>query len=212
VPRLSRSAAVLLLASVGPCLDAAPAAAQVAGGVKGGVAFSSFLFSGTDPEAEALTSRPDFIIGGFVTGPAASPVSAQVEVMYSRRGARLEAGDTRIDFKLSYFDVSGLVRGNLTRNSAATVYLFGGVTTGITVDAKQVLLDAGNIVRTDDLNALIDDFDVRILVGGGVEVRRMLFEGRYTHGFRRIIVSPDASPVAQTFKNRAFELLVGVRF
>jgi hypothetical protein len=194
---------------VGAALNATPADAQVAGGVKGGVAFSSFHFSPTDEETELVTTRPDFLIGGFVAVPAASRVSALVEVTFSRRGARFEVFDERVDFKLSYLDVSGLLRGALWRGDSASVYALGGLTTGFNVEAIRVHTDAGRVTETVDLAADVKDADFRILVGAGVEVRRVLFEARYTQSLQTILSGSDEGPLV---KNRAFELLAGVRF
>lgn len=201
----------LLLVSV--YLSAAPAAAQVGGGVKGGVAFSSFLHAETaDEEVQALAARPDFIVGGFVFGPSASAVSVQVEATYSRRGARLNGGGARVDFLLSYLDVSGLVRGTIARGASATSYLLGGVTTGFTISAERVTRVAGTLMDRTTIDDVISDLDVRLLVGVGAELRRVILEGRYSHGLRPVVANPDASSVAGSLKNRAFEILVGVRF
>jgi hypothetical protein len=196
----------------GAALNAAPAAAQVAGGVKGGVAFSSLHFSVTDEETELLTTRPDFLIGGFVMAPAASSVSALVEVTFSRRGARLEVFDERVDFKLSYLDISGLLRGALWRGDAASVYALGGLTTGFNVEAARVHTDAGSVTETVDLAAQVEDVDFRILVGAGIEVRHVLFEARYTWGLKNILASANEGASTLDVRNRAFELLAGVRF
>lgn len=207
-----RFPALLTLVLVGAALNAAPVAAQVAGGVKGGVTFSSFHFSVTDEEAELLTTRPDFLVGGFVIAPAASSVSALVELTFSRRGARLEAFDQRMDFKLSYLDISGLLRGALWRGDSATVYALGGLTTGFNVEATRVHTDAGITTETVDLAADVEDVDFRVLVGAGIEVRHVLFEARYTWGLRNILANSNGGASTLEVNNRAFELLAGVRF
>jgi hypothetical protein len=86
------------------------------------------------------------------------------------------------------------------------------VTTGFKVKATRVDTDAGTVVETVDLDAGVEDVDFRILAAAGVEVRHVLVEARYSHGLRSIVASAEASPAAQSLKNKAIEILVGVRF
>jgi hypothetical protein len=209
---MSRATSLVVLTLVAATLHAHPAAAQAAGGVKGGLAFSSFLFTSNDGETQALTYRPDFVLGAFVFAPATSTVSLQVEGAYSRLGARLESGTSRVDFELSYFDVSGLIRA-AARGQSATVYLLGGVTSGFKIRAETVDSESGSVVSRDDVSEGINSVDFRLDVGGGVEVGHLVIEGRYTHGLRQIAAHPEMlSPEAQSLRNHAFELLAGVRF
>jgi len=204
------SVVVVILFAAG--FGAAPAAAQVGGGVKGGFVRSSFLHSNADEETQALSGRSDFTVGGFLFGPAAAPIAAQVEATFGRRGARLQGVDARVDFEFWYVDVSGLVRGTIVRGPSATTYVIGGVTTGFVTRAERVIRESGQDPDRTDVKGDIRKLDVRLLIGVGVEIRRFVLEGRYAHGLTHLVTNPGASAGARSLKNRAFEALVGVRF
>jgi hypothetical protein len=203
IPLLSCLIVVTLVAGA-----ATPAAAQVAGGVKGGLLLADFRTTSDDGETALLGYRPDFIVGGFLLVPAEAPLVAQVEAMLARRGPRLEVGDERVDFNLTYLDVSGFVRGTVSDGSSADVYLFGGPTLGFRLSARRVHFEAGEVVDDMDISDGIRSMDVRVTGGIGVEIDWLLLEARFTHGLRDIRQEPDL----ETIQNRGIEVLVGYRF
>ena len=204
------SSAVLALLCL--ALAEVPAAAQVGGGAKAGLALSTFSYPGTDEEIQALTWRPDVVASGFVVVPAKSLVSFQAEGTYSRRGARLDVGEARVDFKLSYLEISGLLRVGSRPAEGPSVYAYGGVTTAFTLGSTQVLTEPGANAAEVDLATVTADVDFRISVGGGVEIRRFLVEGRYTQGLRPLFADTVSNPELTTIRTRAIEILAGVRF
>ena len=61
----------------------------------------------------------------------------------------------------------------------------------------------------EDVMDGIEDLDVGLVFGGGVELRRITIEGRYTFGLRSAFRDGDLDGA---FKNRTLSLLVGFRF
>jgi hypothetical protein len=209
---MSRMFSALLIAFVCAALDAGPAAAQVSGGVKAGLASSTFSYTGADPEAQTLTWRPDLVASGFLIVPARQAVSFQAEATYSRRGVRFDFPDDRVDYRLSYVELSGLLRVESRSPESPRLYALGGLTAAFKVGATEVRSAAGTTDEARDLSDAISGVDVRVSAGAGIDIRRFLIEARYTHGLRHVVSNPAASAVAQTFKTRAFEILAGVRF
>jgi hypothetical protein len=193
------------------CLVVTPAAAQVSGGIKGGLLLADFHSGGDDPEVQALSMRPDITVGGFVNVPSSSSVSAQVEIMFARRGARLEAGADRVDFQVDYIDISGLVRGTFG-DGLVRGYVIGGATLALRVKAEQQFSQDGVETAVVDIGEDVHSADVRILGGAGVDFGQLILEGRYVHGLRNVIIGPNASPATTSLKNQAIEGLVGITF
>lgn len=204
--------AITVIALLCVALAEVPAAAQVGGGVKAGLALSTFSYPGTDEEIQALTWRPDVVVGGFVVAPAKRVVSFQAEGTYGRRGARADFGDVRVDFRLTYLEISGLLRIGSRPAEGPSVYAYGGVTTAFTLGATQILTAPGSGADEIDVAAVTADADFRISVGGGVEIRRFLVEGRYTQGLRPLFEDSVSNPELTTIRTRAIEILAGVRF
>jgi hypothetical protein len=197
--------------AVGTCLVAAPAVAQVSGGVKGGLLLSDFHSGGDDPEVQALGRRPSVAVGGFLIAPSPSPMSVQLEVMFSQRGARLEEEDDRVDFRITYVDISGLLRGTFG-DGPVRGYLIVGGTMALRRNAEQEFSEEGTVTSNVDIGEQVHDYDLRIVGGIGVELGQLVLEGRYIHGLRNVFVGPEASPAITTLKNRAVEGLVGISF
>ena len=206
--RLFLSARSLVLAFVGLLLVAAPGAAQTTGGVKGGITTSTIS---TDPSASgALGSRIDFSAGAFVVLNTASRMTFQFEGLVSRRGAKLDAPVLNFgfgigDIRLTYIDLSGLVRFNAGISSDNQFYVIAGPTVGILMKGEFIVLGFGA-----DISDVLEDFDLGLAVGAGIETRFLLLEGRYTHGLRNLVIGTQFAGVS--VKSRSFSVLAGIRF
>lgn len=198
----------ILIAAAVLAVLATPAAAQVSGGLKGGATFSTVS---TDPDAGgALGSRFDFAAGGFLVLDADAPITVQIEGILSRRGASIVGGIFDIglglgDIRLTYVDISALARFRLNSSPVNQFFVLAGPTLGAKMDAEFVVLGFST-----DISAGIEDFDVGLAIGAGMDSRRLLFEGRYTHGLRNIVIGVDL--INASVKNRSFSFLAGVKF
>jgi hypothetical protein len=198
----------LALALTGLFVLAAPAAAQLSGGVKAGLTFSTIA---TDPDSEgALGNRIDFAAGGFLVVSRDARATAVVEVLASRRGADIVTPIIDLGFglgsvRLTYIDVSGLLRLRVNESAANQIYVLAGPTVSFKMDARV------NVAGFEtDISDVVEDTDLGLTVGVGVETGLLLVEGRYTHGLRDILIGVDFAGVS--VRSRSFSFLAGIKF
>jgi hypothetical protein len=202
-----RAAQIGIIAFVtsGLCFVGAPVAAQTAVGAKGGITVATFA---TVPDnAGGLTNHIDWSAGVFVVPNANAKVTAQIEALFSRRGAKLDGdvfGFGLGDIRLTYLDLSGLVRLR-AGGSDLGAYVIAGPTIGIKIDAEFVVVGF-----SPSIDGAFKDTEVGLTLGAGVEGGRYLVEGRYMHGLTNIVKGIDI--VGLSAKSRVFAVLAGVRF
>ena len=172
-----------------------PAAAQGVGvGFKIGPTFADFT-----SEALDIKNRTGWHAGIFIGGNRDGFVGWQTEINWVRK-----AGDTTLGegFHIDYLQVQILLRFNIGTNSknGFAVYGIGGPAFEFKV------ADEINGVTIDDA---FEGTDVGVVVGAGVEITRLIFEGRYQWGFLRV---NKAFADIDEIKTRSFTVLVGIRF
>ena len=107
----------------------------------------------------------------------------------------LSAQDIRID----YLQVPVLLR----LNAGTDAFAFYGIA------GPAVSLKLGDEVQGVTLDDGFEGADVGLVFGGGVEITRIIIEGRYEKGFRRI---NDNFFDTTEIKSQSFTILFGVRF
>lgn len=190
---------VMVLAAL--AMAVTPAAAQGIGvGVKAGPVFNKFLISGDDAEGDT-TTRTGWMGGVFIGGNRSGLVGAGVEINYIKRTARDE--ETEADFALQSIDIPVYLRinGGSRDRSGVNVY-------GIVGPAFEINLAAD--VDGFDIKDEVEDFDVNLVIGGGVEITRFIIEGRYMRGLRNI--DKGLGDTSSSTKSSSFAVLFGVRF
>ena len=184
-----RRVAGLALLVVFVCVS--PAAAD--SGIKFGPTFPKF--SG---EALDFSSRTGLHGGIFFGGNRDGVIGVQSEINWIRKQTELEGQNIRID----YLQVPILLRLNAGTDSANgfTVYGIGGPAIDLKIadEIEGVTLDDG-----------FEGVDVNLVFGAGIEVARIIIEGRYAKGFRR--VNKLFSEFTE-IKSDTFTILFGVRF
>lgn len=161
-------------------------------GVKGGVLFSSFSDAKTDYKNSAGWQGTLFLGGNRPGG-----VGVATELTYAKKGAKFGTSTT----DTYYLEVPLLLRVNMgssNRNSGAIIYALAG-------PAADILLKAqiGNLDVKDNFSSL----DWNFIGGVGVEVSRLIVEGRFNWGLKNVLDGPGNS-----LKTRSFALLGGFRF
>jgi hypothetical protein len=172
-------------------------------GVKGGVNVATVDVSG-DGVAPSFDSRVGFVAGGFVRMPITPWLAVQGEGLYAEKGARFS--DTGIDTKLilTYLEVPVLAHVRL----AKVFYAEAGPSMAFRLQAKARTPFSGateDIDISDDVQA----FDFGVAMGGGVELGRVIIDGRYTLGLRD---ADTETSDASTMKNRTISFTAGFRF
>ena len=175
-------------------------------GAKGGVNVASQQVTG-DTDGPSLDSRIGVVAGGFVTLPLASWLDLQAEGLYSQKGARLKFMGIESTLALDYLDVPVLARIRLG-GGHSRYYAVGGATMSVLLRARARTKFSGS---TEDVDVAdqVERFDFGVTAGGGVEIGRLIIDGRYTFGLTDI--DKDTTDASHT-KNRALSVTAGVRF
>ena len=192
----SRAVSVAILATVIGLGSAAPAAAQggVGVGFKIGPTFADF-----NSDALDIDNRTGWHAGLFIGGNRDGVLGWQTEINWLRRKGLTVFGD---EFHLDYLQVPVFLRLNIGTQSknGFAVYAFAGPA------FEWKIADEINGVTIDDS---FEGTDVGLVLGAGTEITRVILEGRYEWGFRRINKTFSS---ASEIKTRSFTVLVGVRF
>jgi hypothetical protein len=190
IPSIARLAAFAVLALIA---SSSPAAAQGAG-IKFGPTFATFSSDALD-----FDNRTGIHAGLFVGGSRDNVVGFQTEFNWLRKNAETEAGQ---QIRIDYFQLPLLLRLNAGSSSANGFALYGIV--GPAVELK--IADEIQGITLDDG---FEGADVSLVFGGGFEVLRIIVEGRYEKGLRRI--NNNFSDFTE-IKKEAFTILFGLRF
>lgn len=164
-------------------------------GVKVGPLFSSLNAAKTD-----FSNRTGFIGGLFIGGNRHGVVGVGVDILYARKGAKDEDGDS---LDLDYINVPVYARINAGSSNLnkASVYGIVGVDLNFLLKAKFSFSDTD---AKDDFSRA----DYGLAVGIGAEITRFVIEGRYTKGFGNIAKKTGA----EELKTQSFAVMFGVRF
>lgn len=183
--RLAAFSALVLIAS------AAPAAAQ---GIKVGPTFAKF-----SSEALDFKNRTGIHAGLFFGGSREKVLGLQTEINWLRKKTETENGQ---QIRIDYVQVPVLARLNAGSSSASGVAAYGII--GPAIELK--IADEIEGVTLDDG---FEGADVSLVFGGGIEAARIIVEGRYEKGLRRI---NDTFSNFAEIKKQSFTILFGLRF
>lgn len=198
-----------LSAAIFVILPASALAQQV--GVKAGANFASL--TPEEDEDPDRSRRIGPVAGLWVRMASASPVSLQVEGLFSEKGVKFKAPAIGLDaaeIRLRYLEIPALARADFgAAGSAARVFVVGGAAPAFKLAARAKAEGEGQ--QSDrDVSDDIFAFDLGLVGGVGVEFGRALIEARYTHGLRHI--NTDDNGDEDRIKNRVFSVMAGVRF
>ena len=176
-----------------------PAAAQgdpgIGVGFKVGPNFADFSSDVLD-----IDTRTGWHAGVFVGGNRSGVVGWQTEFNWVRKQGRIAGIDQ--DLRIDYVQIPVFLRLNAGTESRQGFALYGIV--GPAFSFK--VADEINGVTIDDA---FEGTDVGFVAGAGVEITRIILEGRYEWGFRHINKNfTDVDEITA----RSFTVLIGVRF
>jgi hypothetical protein len=163
-------------------------------GIKVGPTFDKFSEDALD-----FDNRTGIHAGIFVGGSRDNVLGLQTEFNWLRKKAETGAGQ---EIRIDYLQIPVLLRLNAGSSSPNGVALFGVV--GPAIELK--IADEIEGVTLDDG---FEGADVSLLFGGGIEFARIILEGRYEKGLRRINnLFRDFAEI----KKQSFTILFGIRF
>jgi len=194
----------LALAALLTLAMATPSFAQGVGvGIKGGPLFADFSSDDLD-----FDNRTGWQAGIFLGGNRQGPFGVMTEINYIEKkvtflvppGSGSGLPDQKIS--ISYIQIPIFLRVNAATQSknGFAFYLIAGPS----FDAK-ISEDLGDI----DIDDGFAGIDIGLIGGAGIEISRIILEGRYTWGFRAI--NKDFTDTAD-IKTRSFAILLGLRF
>lgn len=173
-------------------VSSSQAAAQ---GIKFGPTFATFSSDSLD-----FSTRTGIHGGIFFGGNRDGAVGVQSEINWIRKNAQTDPLDRKI--RIDYIQVPVLLRLNAGSSSSSGFVAYGIV--GPAVEFK-----IADEVEGFTLDDGFEGADVSLVFGGGIEVARIIVEGRYAKGLRR--VNNTFSDLAE-IKSQAFTILFGLRF
>ena len=185
---------VSLLSSSSCSSDRPPFAAAQGFGIKVGPTFDEF--SG---EVLNFDNRTGIHAGLFIGGSRDKVVGFQTEFNWLRKHAETEGGR---EIRIDYLQIPGAAAAQYRLELAERVRVLRRRRTGI------------ELKIADEIEGLtlVDGFegaDVSLLFGGGFEVARIIVEGRYEKGLRRI---NNTFSNLLDIKKQSFTILFGLRF
>lgn len=188
------------------------AAAQVGGGVKGGLTLGDVPNWADSFDEAGLSSgqRMGFAAGGFLTISLGSGFMIQPEVLYTQKGKKFDVGADGssgiFKFEADYVDVPILAR--LTFGKVVRGYVFAGPSMDFKLSAKMTTAIVGESEEEEDISDEIENFEFAMVFGGGVEFGPLLLEARWSEGLTNLAKDADAPDL----KSRTFLFLAGLRF
>lgn len=199
---MKRALFVVAVLSIGTCLVVpAPADAQEVG-VKAGLVWSSL--GGDDAPGFDTSNRRDWSAGIFAR-LGAGPVVLQPEVVYTRRGALLDApsdvaAESRL--RLDYIEVPVLLR---LGGGSSSVYVgaYGAVNVSARLEGR---VGDGDWVG-EDISDQVEELDYGGVAGVAFDFGKFGIDGRYVLGMR-----PVFKETGQDYKHRGFAVYATLRF
>lgn len=160
--------------------------------------------------------RLRFVGGGFLTFRVSPRFAIQPELLISQKGGEFDrqlAGQTATTvFDLSYWELPLLARFHLFQHRNSRTHVVLGPAFGFNRDATVELRVGGATVNQSDLGEAVENVDVGLMAGLGIELRQggwgLLADLRYTHGTSNVF-SSDFDPDADA-RNRSLSALFGV--
>jgi hypothetical protein len=189
-------------------------------GLTGGVLRSEINSSDVEAQNVALQHRSSPTGGLFVTLPVSESFWVQPEVLLSVKGTQWEASATSQvagSLRLTYLDVPVLFRYAGLLGAPVRIHVFGGPSAGFLLRASSEV--ARPFQGTSDVQDRFGGLDLGWVFGVGLGGRRWHVDLRYGGSFMGITDEPElpgGAPTPDTgaettFRNRAFQLLAGVR-
>jgi hypothetical protein len=164
-------------------------------GIKFGPTFTEFSSDALD-----YNNRTGIHAGLFFGGNRDGLLGLQSELNWIRKRTEVESNSQQI--RIDYVQVPVLLRLNIGSRSASgpAIYALGGPALDIKIadEVEGITLDDG-----------FEGADVTLVFGGGLEVARVVIEGRWDKGLRRI--NNTFSDLTE-IKKQTFTILAGIRF
>lgn len=180
-------------------------------GVKAGINFADLHTKNSD-DSKMLVG---FNIGGFAKLPIYKMIAIQPEIYYTTKGSEvtynnlIAQGTAR--FTLNYVEIPLLLIVNINENFNvyAGPYASALVSGKVKNKSNTVVFDYEHNIKREDYS----DYDLGIIVGGGIDIDRIGIGVRYCYGTKTVGKQKDFSGSLETFpdsKNGVLNFYVSV--
>jgi opacity protein-like surface antigen len=169
---------------------------------------------------EFLDSRVGFTGGAFLTYSLNRQFAVQPEILYVAKGAEKGLFIFTFYWDINYLEVPVLLKYDLVPDGSVHPNLFAGPALDILLSSKIGVLD-----ESLDVADGMKSMDISLILGGGIDYRRVTFDFRYELG---LVNTVDADKVNKltgaepddfyylegdpTIKNTNLSFMIGVRF
>ncbi|MBK7967175.1 MAG: PorT family protein [Bacteroidetes bacterium] len=166
-------------------------------GIKGGINFADLHTKNSD-KSKVLVG---YNIGGFAKLPIYKMVAIQPEIYYTTKGAEVTYNNLiaqgTAQFTLNYVEIPLLLIVNLNENFNvyAGPYASALVSGKVKNKSNTVLFDYEHNIKRENYN----DYDLGIIVGGGVDIGRIGIGGRYCYGTKTVGKQKDFCGFSRDF-------------
>jgi hypothetical protein len=163
-----------------PQANRPPADQGIGIGILGG--WTNSTLKGSPEDEAVLEPRNDWMAGIWFGGNRAGRVGVMGEVNYVTKGAGYQ--DFGGGLKLTYLEIPAVVRVNIGSRTREGTRFYGlaGPSFALLLRATDQYPELEDLDVTDDY----DKFDIGIMAGGGVEVRRIGVEVRANWGLMQL--------------------------
>ncbi len=200
-------------------------AQQPTAGITGAGIKLGFGFAGIDTEYdeldEFLDSRTGFSVGAFLTYSLTDRFAIQPEICYVSKGAEKDLFFVSPEWSIDYLEVPVLLKYDFVPSGPLHPNLFAGPAFAMLLSSEISISD-----YSADVADVLKSVDFSLVLGGGVDYKRVTFDIRYTMGLTGILDASDkwnelveAEPGDSYYlendpsvKNTNFTILFGVRF
>ena len=204
----------LLAALISPLLpllllltSPAAASAQITGsGVRAGLNVAT-LDTSDETGSAPVESQLRSVVAGYLTWRMLSWLELQPEVAYTLKGGKT---DDALSTKalLDYIELPLLGRVSTGQAGSRRFYGAAGAAVAVLLRAR-TRANFGDATEEIDIRDDVESLDWGMVVAGGLELRSLVFDARYTHGLRD--VDRDRTDSTQVY-NRVLSFTAGIRF
>jgi hypothetical protein len=153
-------------------------------GFKVGLAMAKFGGDAGSPK-----NRMGFGFGGFIGFRVGENMMIQPELLYLMKGAKYEAGNEKLTFKVDYLEIPVLIKFCIPTKGQISPSLFVGPSVGIKLSNK-IRYEEGGVSEEAKVD-FAKGTDFGLVLGGGLDFAmgtgKICFDARYTLGLTNIL-------------------------
>mgnify|MGYP001266353853 CR=1 FL=1 len=218
--RARRACVLIVSVCAGMAVPAALHAQTFEAGLKAGIVSTGLPHAGEvfdqvqGSASNESSSRIGVSGGGYVRFPITDRIGFQPEVLFAMKGVQTYQASSGGTFsaRINYLDVPLLIRYRLTSTDNTDPpyigYVHAGPAFGIKMSSSAKFDGPGN-TKDLDIDSALKSLDLGLAVGGGIEFKRYLIEGRFTAGLTDVATTTFAHP--DSLKNRTVSVLFGMK-